>query len=89
MFWPVKPARDPAPIAAKGAPTILVVGNERDPATPYDDAKAVAKQLDRAVLLTWNGDGHTAFGGNSACIDDAVTKFFVDLAPPPEGTICQ
>jgi hypothetical protein len=35
------------------------------------------------------GDGHAAFGGNSACIDDAVVKYVETLAVPPVGTECR
>ena len=63
----------PAPPAAgsrgAGAPPILVVGNTRDPATPYRWAKALAGDLKSGVLLGWNGDGHTAYMMGSSCID--------------------
>ncbi|MDQ1713757.1 MAG: hypothetical protein QOE45_3207, partial [Frankiaceae bacterium] len=34
-YWPVPPVSHPAPVSAPGAPTIVVVGTTRDPATPY------------------------------------------------------
>jgi pimeloyl-ACP methyl ester carboxylesterase len=55
-----------------GASTPLVVATTYDPATPYRGAKALVKDLGNARLLTMVGDGHTAYGGESACIDEAV-----------------
>jgi pimeloyl-ACP methyl ester carboxylesterase len=88
IFWPVPPLRTPAPIAADGAPPIVVLGNLGDPATPYADAQALASELSSGVLLTWTGGGHTAFGGNSECIDDAVTTYLVEKKAPKDGTRC-
>jgi hypothetical protein len=35
------------------------------------------------------GDGHTAYGGNSPCIDNSVNAYIETLALPAKGTICQ
>lgn len=67
---------------------ILVVGTRYDPATPYAWAKSLAGQLPTSRLLTYNGDGHTAFGGQSACIDAAVTRYLIDGTLPAEHTTC-
>ena len=66
-FWPVRATKDPGVISADGAPPILVVGTTGDPATPYQWAVNLAKQLSSGVLLTREGEGHTAYG-DSACI---------------------
>ena len=50
--WPAPPTRTVGPVAAPGAPPILVVGTTGDPATPYAWAVSVAHQLARGVLLT-------------------------------------
>ncbi|MGF1663083.1 MAG: alpha/beta hydrolase [Kineosporiaceae bacterium] len=68
---------------------ILVVGNTFDPATPYSGSLAMTEQLGNAELLTLDGDGHTAYGGNSTCIDDAVDAFLVDGTVPAAGTVCE
>ena len=36
-----------------------------------------------------DGDGHTAYGGNSVCIDTAVDAYLETLALPPAGTVCK
>ena len=49
-----------------------MVGTTRDPATPYQQAVKLADELDSGVLLSRDGDGHTAYGQGNACIDDAI-----------------
>ena len=50
----------------------LVIGTTFDPATPYSEAVRTVRELGNARLLTMDGDGHTAYGRNSACIDSAT-----------------
>jgi pimeloyl-ACP methyl ester carboxylesterase len=89
--WPVR-ARDsydgPFRVRAS-APTPLVVATTYDPATPYRGALKLVRELGNARLLTMRGDGHTAYGGNSACIDAAVNAYLIDLALPAPGTTCR
>jgi hypothetical protein len=87
-FWPVPPQGKAGPLSAPGAPPILVVGTTRDPATPYVWAQNMARQLGSGVLLTRDGDGHTAYGGGNRCIDQAVETYLINLAPPRLGTRC-
>ena len=75
--------------ASKSSPTILEVATTYDPATPYRGAKRLAAQLGNVRFLTMVGDGHTAFGGNSACIDSAVVAQIETLTLPAVGTVCQ
>ena len=87
-YWPVPSYPQPR-IKAAGAPPILVVGTLRDPATPYRWAQAMAGDLASGVLLGWNGDGHTAYGEGSACVDTIVNDYLIDLAVPRSGIVCQ
>ncbi|MFE5140888.1 alpha/beta hydrolase [Streptomyces fagopyri] len=87
-YWPVKATGEPHRIEAKGAGPILVVGTTRDPATPYAWAESLAGQLSSATLLTYVGDGHTAYGRGSVCIDSAVNRYLLDGTPPPKGKRC-
>ena len=88
-YWPVKPTGTAHRIEAKGAAPILVVGTTRDPATPYTWAKALAAQLSSATLLTYEGDGHTAYGRGSDCIDTAINTYLLDGTVPPKGKRCK
>ncbi len=84
--WPAK--RDPYPAAAaKGAPPILVVGTVNDPATPYAQAQALTNMLGNATLLTWEGQGHTAYP-QTACIRTNVDQYLINLKVPAAGTRC-
>ncbi|NYV76831.1 alpha/beta hydrolase [Streptomyces sp. UH6] len=87
-YWPVAPTGEPRRIEAEGAAPILVVGTTRDPATPYGWAEALAGQLSSGRLLTYEGDGHTAYGRGSDCVDAAVDAYLLDGTVPPEGKRC-
>jgi pimeloyl-ACP methyl ester carboxylesterase len=75
--------------ASRSAPTVLEVATTYDPATPFRGALRTAAELGNVRLLTMRGDGHTAYGGNSACIDDAVNAYIETLALPARGAVCQ
>jgi pimeloyl-ACP methyl ester carboxylesterase len=88
-YWPVPPVKNVAPIRVDGTPPILVIGTTNDPATPLKWAQGLAGELSSGVLLTAEGTQHTSFAtaGNS-CVDDKVTRYLVDLQPPPNDTKC-
>jgi pimeloyl-ACP methyl ester carboxylesterase len=88
-FWRVPPVEDTHPVSAKGAPPILVIGTTRDPATPFVWAKSLARQLSSGVLLTHDGDGHTAYIDRDSCVDAAVASYVLRLKPPKPGTVCR
>jgi pimeloyl-ACP methyl ester carboxylesterase len=71
------------------APTPLVVDTTYDPATPYRGGLRLVRELGNARLLTMRGDGHTAYGGNSPCIDAAVNAYLLDGTLPAAGTVCR
>ncbi len=75
-------------IDGSGAAPIVVIGTTRDPATPYEEAVAMAEQLESGVLLSRDGDGHTAYNKGNACIDDAVHAYLIDGTVPTDGTEC-
>jgi pimeloyl-ACP methyl ester carboxylesterase len=85
--WPVAAELAPGPIDPAGSPPIMVVGTLRDPATPYRWAQALAKEA-KGPLLTYDGDGHTAFL-QSSCVDAVVKTFLVSLTDPASGTTCK
>jgi hypothetical protein len=66
-----------------------VVATTYDPATPYRGALKLVRTLGNARLLTMRGDGHTAYGGNSPCIDDAVNAYLLEGDLPAPGTSCR
>lgn len=78
----------PAPVSSTTEAPILVIGTTYDPATPYAWAVALADQLATARLITYVGDGHTAFGNGNRCLDGAVNSFLASGTVPPRGTRC-
>ncbi|MFC2474151.1 MAG: alpha/beta hydrolase, partial [Actinomyces sp.] len=75
---------------AKGAAPILVIGTTGDPATPYEDAVSLADQLDSGQLLTWEGNGHTAYAssGRGPCVIKAVDTYLLTGTMPKKGLTC-
>jgi pimeloyl-ACP methyl ester carboxylesterase len=76
------PARD-----AEGAAPILVIGNTGDPVTPAQGAVDLAEDLTSGVLLTWQGQGHTAYP-KTDCVNAAVNAYLIDLTVPQDGLTC-
>ncbi len=87
--WGHNGTRKPAPIHAKGAAPILVVGTTGDPATPYAWSQAVADQLESGRLLTWEGNGHTAYGRSGPCVHRAVDDYLLNGTMPKEDSTCK
>ncbi|MGV9319799.1 alpha/beta hydrolase [Streptomyces sp. NPDC003660] len=87
-YWPVGATGEPHRIEAKGAAPIVVVGTTRDPATPYRWAQSLSRQLSSGRLLTYEGDGHTAYGRGSTCIDSAINTYLLRGTPPAQGKRC-
>jgi pimeloyl-ACP methyl ester carboxylesterase len=86
-FWPIPAVRTPGVVSAGGAPPIVVVGTTGDPATPYAWAEALAGELDSGVLVTREGEGHTAYLASS-CVQRAVDEYLLGLTPPKAGLTC-
>ncbi|WP_093799802.1 alpha/beta hydrolase [Streptomyces sp. Wb2n-11] len=87
-YWPTAPTGTPHRIEAEGAAPIVVVGTTRDPATPYKWAESLADQLASGTLLTYDGDGHTAYGRGSDCIDTAINTYLLEGTPPKNAKKC-
>ncbi|WP_265520369.1 alpha/beta hydrolase [Oerskovia flava] len=86
--WPVPQVEQEFDLAAAGADPILVIGTTNDPATPYVWSEGLAETLDSGVLVTWEGEGHTAYGRANDCLEDAVDAFLVDGTVPEDGLTC-
>ena len=88
-FWPAKSDDADRRITGEGAPPIVVIGTLRDPATPYEWAEALSTQLESGRLITYDGDGHTAYKtAGSTCVDRLVDRYLVDRTPPADGARC-
>jgi pimeloyl-ACP methyl ester carboxylesterase len=87
-YWPVPANNAPKKITAAGSRPIVVVGTTRDPATPYKWSQALASELQNGHLITYDGDGHTAYMRSVRCVDDAVDAYLVKGVVPPPGLRC-
>jgi pimeloyl-ACP methyl ester carboxylesterase len=84
--WPAK--HDPYPTgAAVGAPPIVVIGTTGDPATPYENTAKLARMLGTGTVVTWQGEGHTAYP-QTRCVQNAVNGYLIDLRVPDDGVTC-
>jgi pimeloyl-ACP methyl ester carboxylesterase len=72
---------------AEGSPPILVIGTEGDPATPVEGAVDMAAALDSGVLITWEGEGHTAYP-KTRCVTDAVNAYLLRAEAPVDDLTC-
>ncbi|MDR2453223.1 MAG: alpha/beta hydrolase [Bifidobacteriaceae bacterium] len=86
--WPYPQVGQSQAVSAKGANPIVVVGTTGDPATPYQGAVALAEQLESGVLVTFEGEGHTAYGRSNECVDSAIDRFYLQGAVPENGLTC-
>ena len=82
--WPVTaPARYTGPWDRPTASPVLVINTTHDPATSYEAAVALSRELARGRLLTVDGYGH---GTQSACMDLHVVRYLINGILPPLGS---
>ena len=87
-FWPVKATNPPHKISAEGSALIVVVGTTRDPATPYEWSVKLHDELANSTLITFDGDGHTAYTRSNSCVDKAIDAYYVKGTAPPADLKC-
>ncbi|MCF2707267.1 alpha/beta fold hydrolase [Arcanobacterium haemolyticum] len=86
--WHYKPEKVPGTYLAKGSAPIVVVGTTYDPATPYAWAEAMHEGLENSVLVTWEGDGHTAYGSANDCLTKPLDAYLLEGTVPDDGLTC-
>ena len=84
--WPRITERYDGPWNRRTAQTVLVVNPTYDPATRYDFAVRMTRQLGNARLLTMDGFGHTT--RYSTCVTGWYTRYLLNGELPPVGTRC-
>ena len=87
-YWPVRSLPGCRRSARRAPRRSWSSATQRDPATPYRWAQALAGDLKSGVLLGWDGNGHTAYMMGSSCVDGLVNRYLLDLAVPRNGTVC-
>jgi pimeloyl-ACP methyl ester carboxylesterase len=87
--WKFGPSVFPLPIHAASSGPLLIVATTGDPATPYGEAKQLVKQLVTSHLITYHGEGHTAYDEGHPCVDNAVDAYLISGVVPPSDPQCR
>jgi pimeloyl-ACP methyl ester carboxylesterase len=89
LGWPPSAVRNPQHVLDVHTRTPLLLLNSRhDPATGYNWALEVARQLGRhGVLVTYEGAGHGSYP-LSACMRRIADDYLISRTVPPQGTSC-
>jgi len=80
------PARYTGPWDRPTAGPVLLITTTHDPATSYEAAVALSRELARGRLLTVDGYGH---GSKSACTDRYLVRYLINVILPPRGARCR
>jgi len=75
-FW-FRHSAPQAQVTSTTTAPILIIGTRFDPATPYRWSQILNRALPTSTLVTFDGDGHTAFASGVQCVDDAVTNYLI------------
>ncbi|KAG8702411.1 hypothetical protein FRC09_004743 [Ceratobasidium sp. 395] len=88
--WPVRAVeRFTGPWNSKLSNSLLVIGNEADPITPFRSAKSVADALgDSAVLVEQDDYGHSSLAMHSDCTFNILRDYFVNNQLPTADQFC-
>lgn len=89
-FWPSQPIEPPVTITSNGPSNILMMQNERDPATPYANALDMKAALgNRARFITVDQGGHGAtYETENECSKDTVNDYFATGVLPTADFTC-
>ncbi|RKN09016.1 alpha/beta hydrolase [Streptomyces radicis] len=88
--WPVSGESDRPEVSAEGAAPILLLATTGDPATPYAGAERMREALGDGVgvLLTYDGEGHGAYGSGDPCVTAVTDRYLLDGTVPEPGLTC-
>jgi pimeloyl-ACP methyl ester carboxylesterase len=67
---------------------VLVIGTTGDPATPFRNAEDLSELLNPGILLTHEGEGHTVYANNNACVDEIVDGYLLTGEVPSGELVC-
>ncbi len=69
---------------------VLIIGSTRDAHTPYAWTVSMTRAFTSSRVVTYVGGKHVDYGAaQSACVDDAVGAYLLDLALPEFDIACQ
>lgn len=85
-FWPA--ALDPrVDVTGVGAGPIVVIGTTGDASTPLESTRNMAEALEDGRLVIVDAEQHTGYSA-SACAQDVVDRYLIDLEAPENDTRC-
>jgi pimeloyl-ACP methyl ester carboxylesterase len=87
-IWPARGTDQATKVNATGSAPILVVGGKNDPATPYQWAPKLTRQLRTATLVSYEGEGHGAYLSGSKCVAEMVDGYLIKGKVPERGASC-
>lgn len=90
-FWNNDPVEPPVEIVDEGPENVLVLQNQRDPATPHAGGEMVREAFgDRARLVSVDGSGHGVYVyDDNPCALNVTTKYLVDGEFPDADVSCE
>jgi hypothetical protein len=87
--WPTADLPIIKNVKGRVATPMLLIGNDFDNATPLSWTRSLARALGmERSLVRYQGGGHGAATGGSACIGGVVAAYLFDLKVPAEGSSC-
>jgi pimeloyl-ACP methyl ester carboxylesterase len=88
LGWPRPVANPQHRLRVHTRTPLLLINARHDPASGYNWATGIARQLGRhGVLLTYAGAGHGSYH-RSGCVARAVDAYLISLTLPGRGTVC-
>ncbi|MEU5282251.1 alpha/beta hydrolase [Streptomyces asoensis] len=90
-FWPTAPVEPVITISDEGPRNIMILQNERDPATTLTSGRGMRRALgSRSTLVTVDAGGHGVYGmqGSGACANKTADAFLVRGVMPEHDVHC-
>ena len=89
LGWPQPVANPQQRLSVHTRTPVLQINARHDPASGYNWALSVARQLGRSgVLLTYAGAGHGSYNSGDGCMKAAVDAYLIELTVPQRGAVC-
>ena len=82
MFWPAK-ASQPVKVDGKGVPSVLMIDETLDAATPFEGSLEIRSRFPGASLIAEpNGTSHAITPRGNTCVDSKIAAYLATGALP-------
>ncbi|WP_242613768.1 alpha/beta fold hydrolase [Herbihabitans rhizosphaerae] len=83
-YWTAGALEKPVQVDGENAPPTLLIHEQFDGATPYEDGLALRKLLTKSSLIGLpGGTTHSNSLSGNTCVDNAIASFFADITTLP------